>query len=142
MRAFRLVNIDAAFDEHTPDSEFATKVTAWEALLEEKKLSVAEALINIHKKEVAEFIAALRKAVTRQVAVVRILPLYGTLFQCKSTEEAIQFIEQYGETPQSEIFERYEIEVHYANGDFIKAQFQDKTKALAFLRINQFPMNQ
>jgi len=139
--AFRLVNIDAAFDENTPDSEFVAKVTAWEALHEEKKLTVAEALIDTHKKEVAEFIEALRKAVTRQVAVVRILPLYGTLFQCKSTEEAIQFIEQYGETPQAETFERYEIEIQYANGDFIKAQFQDKTKAFAFLRMNQFPIN-
>ena len=86
-------------------------------------------------------IESLLKSVNRQVALVRILPLYGTLFQCKSTEEAIRFIEQYGEAPQLETFERYEIEVHYANGDFIKAQFQDKTKALTFLRINQLPMS-
>jgi hypothetical protein len=121
VRAFRLVNIDAAFDENTPDSEFATKVAAWGALPEEKKLSVAKALIDIHKKDVAEFIEALGNAVTRQVELVRVLPLYGTVFQGKSIEEAIQFIEQYDETPHLETFERYEVEVRYVNGDFIKA---------------------
>jgi hypothetical protein len=70
-----------------------------------------------------------------------VLPLYGTVFQCKSIEEAIQFIEQYDETPHLETFERYEIEVRYANGDFIKANFQDKTKALAFIRMNQLSIN-
>jgi hypothetical protein len=66
-----------------------------------------------------------------------VLPLYGTVFQCKSIEEALQFIERYDETPHLETFERYEVEVRYVNGDFIKANFQDKTKAIAFLRINQ-----
>lgn len=94
-------------------------------------------MIDIHKKDVAEFIEALGNAVTRQVELVRVLPLYGTVFQGKSIEEAIKFIEQYDETPRLEAFERYEIEVRYVNGDFIKANFQDKTKAIAFLRINQ-----
>jgi hypothetical protein len=137
VRAFRLVNIDAASDKDTPHSEFVAKIAAWGALPEEKKLSVAEALIDIHKKDVAEFIEALRNAVTRQVELVRVLPLYGTVFQCQSIEEAIQFIEQYDQTPRLEIFERYEVEIRYVNGDSIKANFQDKTKVIAFLRINQ-----
>lgn len=141
VKAFRLVNIDAAFDENTPDSEFAAKVAAWGVLPEEKKLSIAKALIDIHKKDVAEFIEALGNAVTRQVALVRVLPLYGTVFQGKSIEETIQFIERYDETPRLETFERYEIEVRYVNGDFIKANFQDKTKAIAFLRINQLSID-
>jgi hypothetical protein len=36
-----------------------------------------------------------------------------------------------------ETFQRYEVEVRYINGDFIKANFQDKTRAVVFLRINQ-----
>lgn len=141
VRAFRLVDIDAAFDKHTLDSEFATKVATWGALPQEKKLNVAKAIIDTHKKDVAGFIEALRDAVTRQVELVRVLPLYGTAFQCKSIEEGMQFLEQYDETPHLETFERYEIEVRYVNGDFIKANFQEKTKAIAFLRINQLSID-
>jgi hypothetical protein len=39
--------------------------------------------------------------------------------------------------PRLETFERYEVDVRYVNSDFIKASFQDKTKAIAFLRIHQ-----
>ena len=53
----------------------------------------------------------------------------------------VKLIEQYDETPHLETFARYEVEVRYVNSDFIKASFQDKTKAMAFLRIHQLSID-
>src|SRR5712691_8987322 len=60
VRALSLVNIDAAFGEETPDSEYAQQVVAWEALPGEQRISVARTLIESHAEEVAGFIHALK----------------------------------------------------------------------------------
>src|SRR2546425_6556004 len=80
VRAFSLVNIGAAFDEDTPDSEYAQQILAWEALSVEEYTSVASALIKDHAEEVAQFMHALKQAITRKIESVRVLPLHGTAF--------------------------------------------------------------
>ncbi len=137
VRAFETVNIDASSEEGTPDSEFADKVVAWEALSEEQQLSVARKLVDIHNKEVAIFVNTLKNAITRQIELVRVLPLHGTIFNAKTIEEAIVFIESYDETHSVEVFERYEVEVRHVNGDFIQADYQSKARVIEFLQIHQ-----
>lgn len=130
---FRLVNIDAACDENTPDSEYAEKVAAWEALSENQRTSVAGALINSHTEEVAQFIYALKSAITRQIESVRVLPLHGSAFYGSSIQEAIEFIENYVEAGSLEPLVRYEIEIRYVNGDLVNVRFEDRKRAIHFL---------
>lgn len=140
INAFKLVHIDAAYDEDTPDSEFASKVAAWDALSESDRLSVARALVDSHAGEVADFINALKRAITRQIEFIRVLSLHGTAFRSESIEEAVEFIEHYDETSSAQIFVRYEIEIRYVNGDLIKADYQDRERVIEFLHIHQPPV--
>lgn len=135
VRAFQVVNINAYFDEKTPDAEFAKKVTAWESLRLEERTHIASTLISIHEKEVAAFIETLKRSVTRQIESVRVLPLYGHAFLATSIEDALTFVSNYKESITSIIgFVRYEIELRYMNGDMIKASFQDKERVIEYLR--------
>lgn len=137
IRAFKVVNIDAFFDEKTPDIKFAGKVAAWEALSNEQKTSVASTLIDIHKEAIATFMEALKKAITRQIELIRVIPLYGSYFIAQSIEEAIIFIKNYSEiSPSSGNFIRYEVEIRYVGGDVIKANFQDQERVIEYLRAH------
>jgi hypothetical protein len=135
VRAFNTVNIDASFDEKTLDVDFARKVTSWEALSDEQKHSVASKLIDMHKEEIAQFLAALKRSVTRQVELVRIFPLYSTAFIAQSIEEAITFVEGYQESSSSPgEFIRYEVEIRYVSGDVIRANLREKERVIECLR--------
>lgn len=137
--AFSFVNINVAFDEGTPDSEYAQQILVWEALSEEQRRSVANALIKSHAGEVAQFIHALKRAVTRKIESVRVLPLHGTAFHGDSIEKAIEFVEKYDEADRLKPFVRYEIEIRYMNGDLINGRFEDRERAISFLHTFQSP---
>jgi hypothetical protein len=137
--AFSLVNIDAACDEHTPDDEYTQKIAAWKGLSEEQRTRVANALINNHSEEVAQFIRALKSAVTRQIESVRVIPLHGIAFNGQSIEEAIEFIEKYNESSSLKPLVRYEIEIRYVNGDLINGRFEDRERAIHFLHTHHLP---
>jgi hypothetical protein len=85
---------------------------------------------------------ALKRAVTRRIESIRVLPLHGTPLEWHSVEEAIAFIENYGEDSGSQPVVKYEIEVRYSNGDRIEGQFADKESATQFLRTYQRPLLQ
>ncbi len=137
VRAFQTANIEASFNEETPDVEFANKVAAWEALSDGQKLGVASALIDMHEEEIATFVDALKRAVTRQIELIRVLPLYGSAFTGQSIEEAIAFIENYREDPSSaRRLVRYEVEIRYINEDVVKANFQDRERVLEYLHTH------
>lgn len=79
---------------------------------------------------------AITDAVTRQVELVLVVPLHGTVFNAKTVEEAIEFIENYDESSPQKTFIRYEAEIRYINGDNIKALYQNKARIIEFLRIH------
>lgn len=139
VRAFRCVGIDAHFDEDTAGSEFARKVRAWEALSTRERERVAQALVRINSKEIQSFMAALERVVSREVAVVRILPLHGKASEWDTVDKAITFIERYNESGNSRPVVKYEIQIRYTNGDRIEGQFADKQAAIRFLKSYQTP---
>jgi len=139
VQAFRRAGIAAHFDEHTAVAEFIRKVRAWEALSARERQQVAQALVRINSKEIQNFMGTLERVVSRQVAVVRILPLHGKASEWDSVDKAIVFIERYDEGERSQPVLRYEIQIRYTNSDRIEGQFADKQAAIQFLKSYQAP---
>jgi len=133
--AFALVGIDASFNESTPVAEFDEKVRSWDALTYTEKRRVASALIDSHPEQVANFIEALRRSITRKIESVRILPLHGSPFQAVSLEEALAFLDAYSEAHVDEPLVRYEVEIRYVNGEVISGRFNDRAAAILHLHI-------
>jgi hypothetical protein len=132
-RAFARVGIHADFDEDTSDKEFSKKIRAWMALSEKQRATVPRTLLDGILEDVAHFAERLEKAITRRVALVRVLPLHGAPTELRSIRDAIDFIRSYEEHAQPTGFVRYEVEVRYSNGDDVKAEFAERASAIAFL---------
>ena len=133
------VGIDASFDEDTPDAVIGEKVRIWNSLSQEQHLSVARELISINTDAVNDFLNSLNRTVTREIEVIRILPLHGIPFQWASIEEAINFIKDYKEDGNEHPVDRYEVEIRYNNGNNIKGEFVNKDEAIEFLQSYQRP---
>ena len=134
VEAFKCVGINAHFDEGTADAEFSRKVRAWEALREAKRRRVANALLEMNAEKVEAFMDRLKRAVTRRIKSVRVLPLHGSATEWNSIEEAIAFVEKYEDQCDGQPVAKYEVQVLYSNGDGIAGQFADKGDAIHFLR--------
>lgn len=70
---------------------------------------------------------------TRQISIVRIVPLHGSAVECASVQEAIHFVRAYHEETAPGPLVKYEIQVRYDNGDRVDAQFQRRQDAIEFL---------
>jgi hypothetical protein len=134
VRAFEAVNIDAFFDEDTPDDNIQAKVDAYDALSEADRKRIGAKLRTMHKRDVAKFIQDLELCLTRSIERVFILTLHGGRCEAKSVDEAIKFIEDYEEDCEVNEFVRYEVNVRYNNGDEIAGRFEAKSDAVKFLR--------
>jgi hypothetical protein len=137
VEAFKCVDIEARFDEKTPDVEFARKIRAWQRLSEIKRRQVAKALIEINSEAVKQFLRALNHVVIREIEIIRLLPLHGTPLEWHSVEEAIAYIKNYNEDNGPKPVVKYEIEIRYNNGDRIQGQFVNKESAIQFLSTFQ-----
>ncbi|MDY3562882.1 hypothetical protein R5W23_004363 [Gemmata sp. JC673] len=135
VKAFKTVGIDAGFDEDTPDDDCKKKIKAWERLGADVKAQLAKSLLDANTQDVKAFMEKLEKAVTRQIEVIRVLPLHGIAVEATTVEGAIETIEGYDETtPAAKPVARYEIQIKYNNGDSINAVYASKEDAIAFLR--------
>ncbi len=134
IKAFQSVEIDATYDDNTPHEDLESKIQAWNNLSSAQRLRVAGALVEIDSEEVRQFIRELEVVVTRQTEMVRVTTLHGSAAELTSVEQAIGFVQSYDEERGSEPFVRYEIEVHYKNGDRINGFLTDKESAIQFLR--------
>ncbi|MBI3944615.1 MAG: hypothetical protein HY321_01730 [Armatimonadetes bacterium] len=85
------------------------------------------------------FMVALARVVTRQITLVRVLPLHGRAHEWGCVADAISFIERYAGPEDRTPALRYEVEIRYRNGDRIDGQFADKSAAVDFLRGYQPP---
>jgi len=132
--AFGSAGIDATFDEDTPDSVLLRKVKQFGRLPVKKREGIAASLRDYHKDELEVFTTSLRAAITRKIESVYVLPLYGLQRTLGGVAEAIAFIQSFDESNVDAPFTRYEVGVHYSNGDEVRGQFKDKTTAIAFLR--------
>jgi hypothetical protein len=138
IQAFAEVGIDARFGEDTPNAECAAKVRAWGKLGADGRERVGRRLLAIKSSEVSTFVGELRAAITRQIAVIRVLPLHGRSVERDTVEAAIKYIERYDEAADGRRpLAKYEVQVRYSNGDQVNAVFSAKGEAIAFLRSFQ-----
>lgn len=115
------------------------KVKEWRALEAKQHFLVAQTLRESNVEAVAQFVAALERAVNRQVASIRLLALHGSQHEWPNIEAAVAFLVSYDEHSSSGDVVRYEVEVVYSNGEFVRGQFSDKQATLLFLRQYQAP---
>lgn len=133
--AFRTVGIDADFGEDTANAECKRKIARWDALKAADRAKLAENLLTANAADVKTFMDSLEKAITRQIEVIRVLPLHGIAVEAVTVEGAIESIEGYDEsTPAAKPIARYEIQIRYNNADAINAVYSSKEDAIAFLR--------
>lgn len=134
VHAFQSSGIDADFDEDTPEKEFRKKISRWNALSKKAKRSVAEHLVKAHQEDIANFLRALDKTVTRRIEKVVVIPLHGREAESSSVAEAIAFLSAYEISSVQGGVYKYDIHIRYNNGDKIAAEFTEKTAAVEFLR--------
>lgn len=135
--AFRKVGLDITSDDTTPDSEYSAKIATYNALTQADRLEVIKEMIKLHQQEVDGFIKALEQCLTRQITLVRVLPLHGVASELISILEAIKFVEDYSATGINTPVLKFEVEIRYGNGDQIQATLSEKEDLLAFLRTYQ-----
>lgn len=134
IEAFKVAGIDAHFDEDTPEREFRKKISRWKNLSKRARRNVAQHLVTKHERDIADFLGALEKTVTRRIDKVIVIPLHGREAECSSVTEAIEFLASYeAASVQGRVY-KYEIHIRYNSGDKITAEFTEKAAALDFLR--------
>lgn len=131
VKAFGKIGIDAASDEGTSEKNFKKKIESWNKL--QGKTDVAKELLKLNKKNVDEFLCSLSNSVSRFIARVVILPLYGQESTASTVIGAIDFLKKYSEDKSKLPLVRYEIIIKYNTGDRIDASFKDKSDTIKFL---------
>ena len=75
----------------------------------------------------------LEGSLTRAIKLISITPLQGKKFELKKIEEAIHFFDQYRKGDHQLRLKKFELVIHYTNGDVISATFNSKNQAKRFL---------
>lgn len=132
--AFGTVGLDARYDEKTSHAVLQKKVKRCERLSRIKRRQFADALRDIHKKSLDEFLSTLRATLNRRVKSVYVIPLHGVLQELGSVEDAIAFLRRFDESAPARSFVRYEVNVRYTNEDEIRGMFRDRADAISFLQ--------
>jgi hypothetical protein len=134
LAAFQTAGIDAAYDEDTEDKVVKGKIQAWKALPPEKHQLVVGKLRSSNKTKLDQFDRELERAITRHIVRVVVLPLHGHEHVCADVAQAVEFVRDYDETQPITEFDRYEICIHYNNGDKINGEFENRDNAIEFLK--------
>lgn len=110
-----------------------TKLAAWEALSKAKQEVVATALRTLNKDKLDTFDTELENAITRQITKIIVLPLHGRVQECADVLKAIAFVRGYDASQATSEFDRFEVIIHYSNGDKVNGEFRKKQDAIEFL---------
>ena len=133
--AFASVGIPAAFDENTPDATFQTTIDRIEAISPQMRVQLKQHLIDRNQALLDRFFSELQATLDRQIDRIILIPLHGQQNEFVTVTDAIAYVTSYSENKLHEGgFKKYEIIVRYNNDDKIDASFQNKEKAIAFLR--------
>lgn len=133
--AFVAVGIDARFDEETPDAVFQDTIHQINALTAQSRTDFKQHLVQCNQALLDKFFADLQATLDRQIDQIILVPLHGQQSEFGNVIDAIAFVTNYREDVLCDgSFRKYEIIVRYTNNDKIDASFQDKKKAVAFLR--------
>lgn len=133
--AFKSVRISAEFDENTPDAVFQRTIKQIETLTSRRRAKLKQHLMSSNQKLLDHFFAEFQATLDRQIEQIILIPLHGKQNEFGTVGEAITFVRNYREDAfRDGAFRKYEIIVRYSNNDKIEASFQDKEKAVNFLR--------
>jgi hypothetical protein len=133
-KAFNSGDIDAHFDEDTPDSVAQKKVDAFILLTAEQVQNIKTKLKKLKKIEINIFMQKLQRSILRKIEIIRIIILHGTEYKANTLDDAIEYIAKYQNDKNGIELYKIEIYIRYNNGDKIDANFQDKENAIAFLK--------
>ena len=133
-QAFSSENVDVFYDEHTEDSEVETKIRRLERLGKRRRERIATNLRVTVSEYFEEFSDSLHISLNRRVQSVSVLALAGKQTQFNSVRDAVHYISEYKQATSISTFVRYELNVQYTNGDEIRGVFQEKGRAIEFLR--------
>lgn len=133
--AFASVGIAVNFDEDTPDAVFQRTIDNIEAISSDVRERLKQHLVASNRDILNQFFAELQATLDRQIEKIILIPLHGQQSEFETVTDAITFVTNYREDSLHDgTFRKYEIIVRYTNNDKIDASFQDKEKAIAFLR--------
>ena len=133
--AFDSIGIDVAFDEATPDEMFQHTIDQIEAISPQRRTELKEHLVDSNRALLDQFFTAFEATLDRQIEQIILIPLHGQQNEFGTIEEAITFVNNYRDDVfRDGGFRKYEIIVRYSNGDKVEASFQEKDKAVGFLR--------
>lgn len=133
--AFASVGITVRFDEDTPDSKFQETINSIEAISPDVRAQLKQHLVDSNQSILNEFFKELQTTLDRQIERIILIPLHGRQSEFGTVADAIKFVTNYQEDVLHDgAFRKYEVIVRYTNEDKIDASFQDKEKAVAFLR--------
>ncbi len=134
VKAFKVVGIDAYFDEESEDSEVQRKVDKWNRLPANATAKVGAEMRKVESAAFAKFVTGLEVALNRSVTSVFVLALHGQAKEVTTVESAIAFIDGFNEARAGGKFVRFEVNVRYSNRDEIRGTFESKVEAIRFLQ--------
>lgn len=133
--AFASVGIAVNFDEDTPDAVFQRTIDSIEAIPSGVREQLKQHLVTTNQDILNQFFTELQATLDRQIEQIILIPMHGQQSEFGAVADAITFVTNYREDSLRDgTFRKYEIIVRYTNNDKIDASFQDKEKAVAFLR--------
>lgn len=133
--AFASIGIAVNFDEDTPDSVFQATINSIEAISPSTREQLKNHLVTTNQDILNRFFSELQATLDRQIERIILIPLHGQQSEFGTVADAISFVTNYQEgVLRDGAFRKYEVIVRYTNDDKIDASFQDKEKAVSFLR--------
>ena len=135
VKIFLDFGVDIYFDEDTEDDDGWKKLEAFRALTGSKKDAVTTKLLDLHQKEINSFTTKLIETLDRQIKQIFISPLFGENYSFTDMFNAKKFISDYNSEPNTDelTFTKYQIVIHYTNGDKLDGEFRLKERAISFL---------
>jgi len=133
--AFAAEGIDIAFDESTPDVVFRKCVKKIDSASRRRMERIKQHLVAANQEQLNEFITVLSSRLDRVIEKVVLVPLYGTLNEFATIDDAIRFLDQHKISESSGDFRKYEVIIRFSNGDRVEGSFSDKVRVREFLQF-------
>jgi len=133
-KSFSVVGIDAHWDESTSEHTLQEKVDIYAKLSNNEVERIKIELLNLTSTQMELFRLKLCNSLERKIDVIKIISLYGSESVFINVQEACKFITNFKEVSYLQKFYKYEIYVHYSNGDKLEAQYADRNNVIIFLQ--------
>ena len=134
VEAFSTEGVDISSEENTPELELQNKVTTFDQLNEDSKNKIAGRIRQLNSEQFNRFYQDLRSCLSRRVECVFVLALSGEAYRFESIEDAVDYVSKFDQSEPATKFVRYELNIRYSNGDEIRGVFEERGRAIKFLR--------